>query len=180
MASAVLQPAPAVIQQSITPSTPAQPQAYLSSHHPSSIIAVSASQRHGTHVHALLSLLPILPREDWPRTAALLNIPAAAFEAATRTLETFPQFFSTAPGTITLTEHDLTLPTGTIGRLDRLILTPTERILVDFKTDAELPSSPPPAYVAQLSAYVEALRGTDPRPLRAVLLYTAHNATFWL
>lgn len=63
------------------------------------------------------------------------------------------------------------------GRIDRLAVTESEVLVVDYKTDARPPAPGadlPAAYVAQLEAYAELLADIWPdRPVRAAILWTA-------
>jgi ATP-dependent helicase/nuclease subunit A len=62
------------------------------------------------------------------------------------------------------------------GQIDRLVVTPAEVLIVDFKTNHAPPDKPteaPPAYVRQLALYREVLGKLYPdRPIRAALLWT--------
>ncbi|HWT30326.1 MAG TPA: 3'-5' exonuclease, partial [Propylenella sp.] len=63
------------------------------------------------------------------------------------------------------------------GRIDRLARTPAGWLVVDFKTNREVPSTPAdaePAYVLQLALYRRLLMEMDPRvDVRAMLVWTA-------
>jgi ATP-dependent helicase/nuclease subunit A len=62
------------------------------------------------------------------------------------------------------------------GQIDRLVVTPAEILIVDFKTNHAPPRSPaeaPMAYVRQLALYRAVLEKIHPRlPVRAALLWT--------
>jgi ATP-dependent helicase/nuclease subunit A len=62
------------------------------------------------------------------------------------------------------------------GQIDRLVVTPDEVLIVDFKTNhapPKLPAEAPPGYVRQLALYRAVLRKLYPRlPVRAALLWT--------
>jgi ATP-dependent helicase/nuclease subunit A len=62
------------------------------------------------------------------------------------------------------------------GQIDRLVVTPTEILIVDYKTNHAPPRSvaqAPPAYVRQLALYRAVLAKLYPnRPVRAALLWT--------
>lgn len=72
-----------------------------------------------------------------------------------------------------------TLPDGTTltGRIDRLIVRPSEILVVDYKTDRVVPAAPEDiamGYLAQLAAYAAALRLIHPGyPVRCAILWTA-------
>ena len=60
-----------------------------------------------------------------------------------------------------------------IGRVDRLVPDNGGWLIVDFKTDAVIPAVTPDAYLAQLGAYLTALRSDQPDvPIRTALLWT--------
>ncbi len=63
------------------------------------------------------------------------------------------------------------------GRIDRLILRPSEILAVDFKTDRSWPSAPgaiSPAYLVQMAAYGRALKAIHPgMNVRCAILWTA-------
>jgi ATP-dependent helicase/nuclease subunit A len=67
-------------------------------------------------------------------------------------------------------------PTLVSGQIDRLVVTPAEVLIVDFKTNHAPPSrvaEAPAAYVRQLALYRAVLAKLYPeRPVRAALLWT--------
>ena len=62
------------------------------------------------------------------------------------------------------------------GQIDRLVVTPDEVLIIDFKTNhapPKLPAEAPPGYVRQLALYRAVLQKLYPRlPVRAALLWT--------
>ena len=62
------------------------------------------------------------------------------------------------------------------GQIDRLVVTPTEVLIVDYKTNHAPPASvaeAPAAYIRQLALYRAVLTRLYPqRPIRAALLWT--------
>ena len=62
------------------------------------------------------------------------------------------------------------------GQVDRLVVTPTEVLIVDYKTNHAPPgqaAETPPGYVRQLALYRAVLQKLYPgRPVRAALLWT--------
>ena len=62
------------------------------------------------------------------------------------------------------------------GQIDRLVVTPAEVLIVDYKTNhapPQLPAEAPPAYVRQLALYRAVLQKLYPQlPIRAALLWT--------
>ncbi|MEL6286954.1 MAG: PD-(D/E)XK nuclease family protein, partial [Pseudomonadota bacterium] len=69
-------------------------------------------------------------------------------------------------------------PGGTIinGRVDRLVVTETEILVADFKTDRPPPADPnavDEAYLRQMAAYKNVLQAAYPdRPVRCALVWT--------
>jgi ATP-dependent helicase/nuclease subunit A len=62
------------------------------------------------------------------------------------------------------------------GQIDRLVVTPSEVLIIDYKTNRAPPGSAeqaPTAYVRQLALYRAVLRKIYPQlPIRAALLWT--------
>jgi len=62
------------------------------------------------------------------------------------------------------------------GQIDRLVVTPSEVLIVDYKTNhapPDLPAGAPTGYVRQLALYRAVLQKLYPgRPVRAALLWT--------
>ena len=83
-----------------------------------------------------------------------------------------PQSLAEAPIAATLGDGRVVA-----GTVDRLLVDSTRVRVVDFKTGTRVPSSPaevPPAHLAQMAAYADALRVIFPgRRVEAALLYTA-------
>jgi ATP-dependent helicase/nuclease subunit A len=145
----------------------------------------------GTLVHRLLQSLPDLPMEARSGAAArFLARNAADWEAAERdtlakrVLEVIadPRFAAVfAPGSRAevpivgrLQRHGA--PVLVSGQIDRLVVTQTDVLIVDFKTNHAPPRSladVPPAYRRQLALYRAVLARLYPqRIVRAALLWT--------
>jgi ATP-dependent helicase/nuclease subunit A len=145
----------------------------------------------GTLVHRLLQSLPDLPTESRQGAAArFLARNAADWEAAerdtlaARVLEVIadPRFAAVfAPGSRAevpivgrLQRHGE--PVLVSGQIDRLVVTQTDVLIVDFKTNHAPPRSlaeVPPAYLRQLALYRAVLARLYPqRTVRAALLWT--------
>lgn len=146
-----------------------------------------AQLRRGALLHRLLRLLPDLaPAERGLATEHLLaawagDLPAEARgELATAALGLFarPELaLLFGPGS--RAEQPLAGVVGgqpIVGQVDRLAVTTTEVLIVDYKSDRLPPASPaatPVAYLRQLAAYRALLRSIYPgRAVRAGLLWT--------
>jgi ATP-dependent helicase/nuclease subunit A len=157
-----------------------------------SIVARTQAMQRGTLVHRLLQSLPdvaatkrrdaalkYLARNaaDWPeaertrladRVLAVIEEPrfAQVFAAGSRAEVSIV-------GRLVLPEQPQTLVSG---QIDRLVVTETEVLIVDFKTNHEPPTTlagVPPAYVRQLALYRAVLGQLYPgRTVRAALLWT--------
>ncbi|MGQ0664273.1 MAG: double-strand break repair helicase AddA [Pseudomonadota bacterium] len=144
--------------------------------------------RRGRLIHRLLQSLPDLPAAARPAAAlAFLSRPLHALPAAERTeiaRETLavldhPQF---APlfGEGSIAEAPVVGRVGdriVSGRLDRLLVSADEVLVVDYKTDRPAPPAAPaevaPVYLAQMAAYRAVLARIYPgRRIRCALLWT--------
>mgnify|MGYP001210838549 CR=1 FL=1 len=149
-----------------------------------------ARLKRGRLIHALLQYLPDLP--DGDREAAGRNFldrdmsldeaaRAEMLQAALGVLQTPAIKAAFAPGgraeAAIIGRSDL-LPEGVIinGRVDRLVVTPDDVLIVDFKTDQPAPdevSGVGEAYLLQMAAYWAVLREAWPgRSVRAALCWT--------
>lgn len=149
-----------------------------------------AAMRRGTILHRLLEALPgiapgnrraageralALLAADWPedqRTAALGEVLAILDNP-----DFAPVF---APGSLAeagVAGRLSPAAPSLSGQIDRIRVTDTEVLIVDYKTDRAVPAGPeavPPAYLAQLSAYAALAQAIWPgRRVRAALLWTA-------
>lgn len=144
-----------------------------------------AAARRGTALHKLFQLLPDLPAErraDVARSWAVLNVPDLDADDLVATVlrvlddPAFAEVFAAGA----LTEAPVAAVVGghvIAGSIDRLLVSDTHVLAVEFKTGSRVPAdaaSVPPAHVAQLGAYAAALALVFPgRAVRAALLYTA-------
>jgi ATP-dependent helicase/nuclease subunit A len=147
--------------------------------------------RRGTLLHALFERLPALPAERRIAAAAhwLAGSAPEMDEAARRDLvrdacaiigdPAFADLF----GPAALAEAPIAAVVGGVviaGTVDRLLVTASRVLVVDFKTGRRVPASAaaaPEHHVRQMAAYVAALEVVFPgRPVTAALLYTAGPA----
>ena len=150
----------------------------------------AARLKRGRLIHALLERLPELPADDRMKAGMAFleqdrqlqpDARKEMLDAAMGVL-TDPQFDDVfaeggrpeAPVIGTAPE----LPPGTIinGRVDRLIVTPTDVLIVDFKTDRPPPKTPDKvgmSYLLQMAAYSAVLAKAYPnRTIRSALVWT--------
>lgn len=131
--------------------------------------------KRGTFLHYLLQLLPTIPMEKRLETAQKLcpkeiELPSNLMEIFTRPI------LKDLVGENSLAEVPVI---GTIenqvvsGQIDRLIITPTEVKIVDFKTNRIIPKKVPQTYKKQLEAYKHLLKDIFPdKIIRTYILWT--------
>jgi ATP-dependent helicase/nuclease subunit A len=156
---------------------------------PSPLLAAAGGGRaRGRIVHRLLQVLPGRPPEQWaPLLGSLLADPALALDPEeqralgdeVRRVLAMPQLVA-AFGPNSRAEVPLAGMVGdqaVFGQVDRLAISGTEVLIVDYKTDREPPGAPdrvPVAYLRQMAAYRALLRRIYPgRAVRCTLLWTA-------
>ncbi|KGK79615.1 hypothetical protein PM03_08990 [Thalassobacter stenotrophicus] len=142
----------------------------------------------GTLIHLLLEHLPDVPPSDWDAAARHLLAgsnnshpdlnPDHLIQEAVGTLNTLPQVF--APGT--LSEVAISAPPlpgddrVLYGVIDRLLVTPSEIICADIKTNAVVPDTPqavPLGLLRQMGAYAQALAPLYPdRKITPAIVWT--------
>jgi ATP-dependent helicase/nuclease subunit A len=142
---------------------------------------------HGTRVHLLLEHLPQVPRASWATTAESLLQNEVPDPAARRAIREEAEKVLTAPALVALfapsalTEVEITAPLPALGRqmmgtIDRLVVTESEVLAVDFKTNAVVPDRPehtPKGLLRQMGAYLVALEQIYPgRTVRVALVWT--------
>lgn len=144
-----------------------------------------AAARRGTALHRLFELVPGLPlprRDVVARAWCQLNVPDLDADDLVATMAAVlddPEFAAVfAPGALTEAPVAAVVGEAVIaGSIDRLLVTETDVLAVDFKTGSRVPAgldAVPPAHVAQMAAYATALAAVFPgRQVRAALLYTA-------
>ncbi|RUS59565.1 double-strand break repair helicase AddA [Pseudorhodobacter sp. E13] len=143
-----------------------------------------AAMDRGTQVHLLLEHLPNHPQESWPALAdAMLqgSPDSAALLAEARAVLTQPAFSALfAPGT--LAEAPITADlngTPMVGTIDRLVITETSVLAVDFKSNLIVPQSVaevPEGLLRQMAAYHSALCQIYPNRAVEVALLWTHSA----
>jgi len=151
-----------------------------------------AAKMRGTQIHLLLEHLPAHPQENWPQVAdALLQGELAPdsklamddlFQEAATTLKT-PELawlfedeaLVEVPLTANLGDRKLR------GIIDRLLVSESRVVAVDFKTNATVPTSPeatPEGVLRQMGAYAHALSQIYPsHEIQTGILWT-RTATF--
>jgi len=147
--------------------------------------AAKAAARRGVALHALFERLPALApdnrRDAGLRLAAHLAPMCNAQELVDEVMCVLedpslaalfsPEALAEAPLAAVLGETVLA------GQVDRLLVTDTNVMIVDFKTGRRVPKSVsevPPYHLAQMAAYAAALAQIFPdRTIEALLLYTA-------
>jgi len=140
-----------------------------------------AAMARGSLIHRLLEVLPDLPaNRHAPVMDAILAGAAddAAIRAEVAQVLSAPHLAHVfAPDT--LAEVTVTSPIAgqrVHGAIDRLRVTDTEVLAVDFKTNAVVPATPrdcPEGLLRQMGAYVLALQAVYPdRPVRVAILWS--------
>lgn len=146
--------------------------------------AMKDAARRGTLLHGLFERLPAVTPADrreaglrWLKTQGA-DDPDSLVDAALEVIHHPDLAAVFAPGT--LAEAPLAgVVDGEViaGTVDRLLVSASEVVVVDFKTGRKVPAdaaSVPDYYKAQMGAYAAVLQGIFPdRQVRAVLLYTA-------
>jgi ATP-dependent helicase/nuclease subunit A len=155
------------------------------------------AKRRGRQIHRLLEILPTVPSEAWPDTAAriLANGPDAANGAELDALLAEAQGVLTKPELVHLFTPDVlaevpisanidALQNRRIhGIIDALVITPETVLAVDFKTNTEVPDTPeacPDGLLRQMGAYAHALATIYPdRKVQTAFVWT-RTASFML
>ena len=147
--------------------------------------ARKAAARRGTALHRLFETLPGLAsavRRDVALKWCALNVPDLEAEELVATVLAVlddPAFAAVfAAGALTEAPVAAVVGEAVIaGSIDRLLVSETEVLAVDFKTGSRVPAGlemVPPSHLAQMGAYAAALARVFPgRTVRAGLLYTA-------
>ncbi|MCV6596691.1 MAG: double-strand break repair helicase AddA [Mangrovicoccus sp.] len=147
--------------------------------------------RRGRHLHLLLEHLPALPEASWqalgPGILALDETPPESAELQPILDEAIAVLSDPAlahlfgPGSLAEVEITAELPeldgARITGAIDRLIIGPDHILVVDFKSNAQIPATPeatPAGILRQLGAYGAALAQIYPdKPLEFAVLWTA-------
>jgi ATP-dependent helicase/nuclease subunit A len=189
-------PAPAWLHQEAGPelaaARPARPSRMAEEEEPAApsplLATAGVGRARGRIVHRLLQALPGRRPEHWaPLLERLLAEPAlglgpeekrALADEIRRVLE-LPEL-AAAFGPSARAEVPLAGEIGgqaIFGQIDRLAISATEVLIIDYKTDREPPGAPdqvPAAYLRQMAAYRALLRRIYPgRAVRCALLWTA-------
>ena len=150
--------------------------------------AATQGYRRGRIIHRLLQVLPEVDATQWESAIARhLQQTAADWDDAARRALTaevigvleHPHFHALF-GPDSLAEVPVAGLIGgraLAGVVDRLVIGPTDVLIADFKTNRSPPASgeaPPPAYVAQLALYRQALTHIYPtHRIRCALIWTS-------
>ncbi len=117
----------------------------------------------GTEIHWLLEHLPQIDPVRWDHIAQSRNVDADTMAEVTRVLQTHPDLF-TAPTAFTEVDVTAALPElknrKMLGAIDRLIVTDSHILAIDYKSNAETPPEPeqtPNGLLRQMGAYASAL-----------------------
>jgi ATP-dependent helicase/nuclease subunit A len=131
----------------------------------------------GTVIHALLQTLPhVSPTQQLGVAQTFVNTLAPVWDVPTRNaavaeamnvLQVFPQYFNHGHA-----EVPVSLP-HSMGRIDRLVEVNGTLWVLDFKTDATVPSAPPSSYVRQVQSYCAALQSETTTPIQGAIIWTA-------
>jgi ATP-dependent helicase/nuclease subunit A len=131
----------------------------------------------GTLLHLLLEHLSDADSADWPALAEAMGAGGALLDEAAAILRDPGLAWLFGPGS--MAEVALSAPwNGGVlaGSADRLVVTPDRVVVVDFKSNAEMPSGPedvPESYLRQLGAYAHILGGIYPgRRIETAILWT--------
>ena len=149
--------------------------------------------RRGRQVHLLLEHLPLWPEADWPALAsALLATEEATLAAEAEAVLHDAAAVLRAPhlahlfAPTALAEVGIAAPLpelagqSVLGSIDRLLLTPTTVLAIDFKSNAAIPPDPasvPLGLLRQMGAYAAALAQIYPgRRIETAILWTRTTA----
>ena len=135
----------------------------------------AAAKARGTALHRLLEHLPQHPAADWPLLAGADD--AEVFGEALSVLDDpglahlfGPDSLAEVPFAATLGGRQV------VGTIDRLVVTSTHVLAVDFKSNRAVPTRPddvPEGILRQLGAYAEALAQIWPdRRIEVAVLWT--------
>jgi ATP-dependent helicase/nuclease subunit A len=141
---------------------------------------LDAALAHGALVHRLLEDLPGYPRKDWDRVARYLRATPAAQAEAFAVLDApdLAHLFSDGA----LREIGLSASLSDLGgarvngAIDCLVVGKSRVLIVDYKTNAEVPASPeevPDGILRQLGAYAAAVTQIFPqKTIETAVLWT--------
>jgi ATP-dependent helicase/nuclease subunit A len=163
-----------------------------------SAVDAETARKEGVALHALLQHLGRVPRADWAVVGArampvlLPDRPERHEAALARALSILSRpelahlFGADSRAEVPFlidAERDGN-PVTLAGRIDRLVVTPAEVLVIDFKSDAAPPADPdgiPPAYRRQLTLYaLVATRLFPAKIVRPAILWTALESLMFL
>lgn len=138
----------------------------------------------GTDIHLLLQYLPATPRDQWGALADRLLLHADATDRAAMLAEASAVIDAPDLAALfapdTLAEISITAQIGAQrihGAIDRLVVTETDILAVDFKTNAVVPpdvATIPEGLLRQMGAYARALEQVYPdHNIQTAILWTA-------
>jgi len=141
------------------------------------------AKRLGTAVHRLLEVLPNAPQDQWGHIAQRLveaDIQAAAFQEARAVLQQPQLAYIFAPESLAEVDISAHLPElngdPIQGSIDRLLISPTRVLAVDFKSNQIVPSEVaqvPSGLLRQMGAYAAALSQIYPHhDIETAILWT--------
>ena len=136
-----------------------------------------AAKERGTRLHLLLEHLPSLPPAGRRQGARQLIGTDALTDEALTVIEAHPQIFSeTTLAEVEITAHLPALDRRLDGTIDRLRVTDTDILAVDFKTNALVPQTledTPARLLRQMGGYLAALKQIWPdRQITLAILWT--------
>ncbi len=150
-----------------------------------------AAKRRGSQLHLLLEHLPAAAQDQWPQLCARLLADMQDVERqdllteATSVLTA--EYLKPVFGSDALTEVSVSADlngTRMHGVIDRLIITDTEVHVIDFKSNATVPTGPescPEGLLRQMAAYAHALSQIYPNhSIRTAILWTRTAHLMWL
>ncbi len=140
----------------------------------------AAAMRRGTDIHTLLEVLPDMPQDQWPDIAVRLVDDWEALLPEAAAVLTAPElshiFSPDALAEVPVTAYIDPLDAPIMGRIDRLIVADDHILIVDFKSNRDVPDSPgttPSGFLKQMGAYADALRQVYPgKEIRTAILWT--------
>ncbi|MFT4959400.1 MAG: ATP-dependent helicase/nuclease subunit A [Paracoccaceae bacterium] len=146
-----------------------------------------AAKLRGSQIHLLLEHLPDFPQQDWPNAADRLLPDTAVADRASLLAEVEksltdpelvhifdPTSLAEVPVTVTINGRKV------YGVIDRLIVTETSVLAVDFKSNATVPDhsrSCPEGLLRQMGAYAQALAQIYPNHRVETAILWTRNAT---
>ena len=166
----------------LPPASKHQPRVYA----PSELIAYEAQgeaggRERGTQLHHLLQLLPA--SQVSAQMLLAFEPDAALIAEALEIHQQHPWLFAPeSRAEVSLQGHVLWRgnPIFVRGQVDRLVVEADRIVIVDYKSNRDVPTAIPQAYLAQLAAYRALLAPIYPqKPIAAAILWTAQAKLDW-